>query len=354
MEEQLKPIIARCQTCQTPTERRCSVCNVCIYCSSDCEAKAATMCFADVACELHRSLPYEDANLGPAAAHFLMLPSTQTDLTKRASPQHTAVDGAAQRRRALPAHPPSCLLALARGSQDRLRHGRRAHARVSLLVRLPADQLSLWQDEPGGGWASSPSRRWATRAPLRPPCATATARRTSGRRSSSRALSPNPRGTPLTVRKPTQQVVHFDSIYVTPPTTRGRCVACSPCGSRSSSPLTTGSTRCPSSRTGACLPRSGTRCRCSSPRSIHRRIVLGKDATPRISRLDGGNRTQPSARCAPHRGSPRCVLWRITGWGYGAGAEKDGRRTTRRETQAWSRHLSLARSYHHPGSRELC
>ena len=70
--------------------------------------------------------------------------------------------------------------------------------------------------------------------------------------------------------------------------------------------------------------------------------------------LDGGNRTQPSARCAPHRGSPRCVLWRITGWGYGAGAEKDGRRTTRRETQAWSRHLSLARSYHHPGSRELC
>ena len=151
MEEQLKPIIARCQTCQTPTERRCSVCNVCIYCSSDCEAKAATMCFADVACELHRSLPYEDANLGPAAAHFLMLPSTPTDLTKRASPQHTAVDGAAQRRRALPAHPPSCLLALARGSQDRLRHGRRAHARVSLLVRLPADQLSLWQDEPGGG-----------------------------------------------------------------------------------------------------------------------------------------------------------------------------------------------------------
>lgn len=87
MEEQLKPMIARCQTCQTLTDRKCSVCNVCIYCSSDCEAKAATLCFGDVACKMHRSLSQEDTNIGHAAAHFLMLPSTQTDLTARASSQ---------------------------------------------------------------------------------------------------------------------------------------------------------------------------------------------------------------------------------------------------------------------------
>jgi len=81
------PAAARCQGCHALTSRKCSVCNVCIYCSSECEAKAATLCFADVACKLHLSLPHEDTNLGPAAAHFLMLPSTQTDLTARASPQ---------------------------------------------------------------------------------------------------------------------------------------------------------------------------------------------------------------------------------------------------------------------------
>ena len=81
------PSAARCQSCHTLTSRKCSVCNVCIYCSAECEAKAATLCFADVACKLHRDLPYEDTNIGSAAAHFLMLPSTQTDLTHRASPQ---------------------------------------------------------------------------------------------------------------------------------------------------------------------------------------------------------------------------------------------------------------------------
>lgn len=81
------PAAARCQGCHALTSRKCSVCNVCIYCSSECEAKATALCFADVACKLHLSLPHEDTNLGPAAAHFLMLPSTQTDLTARASPQ---------------------------------------------------------------------------------------------------------------------------------------------------------------------------------------------------------------------------------------------------------------------------
>ena len=81
------PSVARCQNCLEPTSRKCSACNVCIYCSSNCEAKAAQLCFADVACKLHLALPYEDTNLGNAAAHILMLPSTQTDLAAHSSPQ---------------------------------------------------------------------------------------------------------------------------------------------------------------------------------------------------------------------------------------------------------------------------
>jgi len=81
------PAAARCQSCHVLTSRKCSVCNVCIYCSVECETNAATLCFADVACKLHRAMPYEETNIGSAAAHFLMLPSTQTDLTDRALPQ---------------------------------------------------------------------------------------------------------------------------------------------------------------------------------------------------------------------------------------------------------------------------
>ena len=87
MDEAELPAAARCQQCHTLTSRKCSVCSVCIYCSGECEAKAATLCFADVACKLHRALPHEETNIGSASAHFLMLPSTQTDLTARASPQ---------------------------------------------------------------------------------------------------------------------------------------------------------------------------------------------------------------------------------------------------------------------------
>ena len=72
---------APCQSCNILTPRKCSVCSVCTYCSTECETKAETLCFAGVACKLHLAWPREDTNLGSAGAHFLMLPSVQTPLT---------------------------------------------------------------------------------------------------------------------------------------------------------------------------------------------------------------------------------------------------------------------------------
>ena len=80
------PCSARCQSCNLLTSRKCSVCNVCNFCSKECEAKAATECFADVACKLHRNWPYPKTNIGASGAHFLMLPSVQTPLKPDAAP----------------------------------------------------------------------------------------------------------------------------------------------------------------------------------------------------------------------------------------------------------------------------
>ena len=79
-------LAARCQNCNALTSRKCSACNVCVYCSVDCEAVATTRCFADIACELHRAWPREDANLGPSGAHLRMLPSVQAPLSADAAP----------------------------------------------------------------------------------------------------------------------------------------------------------------------------------------------------------------------------------------------------------------------------
>lgn len=79
------PCAARCQSCNVLTSRKCSVCDVCIYCSPECEAKAATLCFADVACALHRDWPYEETNLGASGVHFVMLPSVHFPLEARAA-----------------------------------------------------------------------------------------------------------------------------------------------------------------------------------------------------------------------------------------------------------------------------
>ena len=81
----MQGIEVNCQCCQTLTSRKCSVCAVCSYCSTDCEAKASIVSFARIACKQHLQWPREETNLGAAGAHFLMLPSTRTNLNKASS-----------------------------------------------------------------------------------------------------------------------------------------------------------------------------------------------------------------------------------------------------------------------------
>lgn len=71
-------LVARCQCCNVLTSRKCSACGVCIYCSPECEAKAALLSFADVACKLHRDWAREKTNPSTAGVHIMMLPSVRT------------------------------------------------------------------------------------------------------------------------------------------------------------------------------------------------------------------------------------------------------------------------------------
>ena len=72
---------ARCLGCNALTSRTCSVCNVCVFCSTECEAMAATRNFADVACKLHATWPREKNHIGAVGARFVMLPSAKTPIT---------------------------------------------------------------------------------------------------------------------------------------------------------------------------------------------------------------------------------------------------------------------------------
>lgn len=78
------------------------------------------------------------------ALSYAALDADRPDRSRLAA---AAVDGTPQRRGALPAHPPR-LFVLQHSPKDRLRHGHGAHARVPLLVRLPAPPIPR-QNEPG-------------------------------------------------------------------------------------------------------------------------------------------------------------------------------------------------------------
>ena len=71
-----------CQACHLPTSRKCSACQVCVFCSVDCEERAAGASRARIACAEHQKRTRAPENLGASAAHFVMLPTTPLKLGK--------------------------------------------------------------------------------------------------------------------------------------------------------------------------------------------------------------------------------------------------------------------------------
>ena len=65
-----------CQACHTLTDRKCSVCGVCVFCSTDCEERAERMSLARVACAEHQKGTRAPENLGTSSIHYVMLPMT--------------------------------------------------------------------------------------------------------------------------------------------------------------------------------------------------------------------------------------------------------------------------------------
>lgn len=74
--------VHHCQACHLPSSRKCSACRVCIFCSVECEASAAKASRARIACAEHQKRPRAAENLGPSAAHFVMLPTTPLKLPR--------------------------------------------------------------------------------------------------------------------------------------------------------------------------------------------------------------------------------------------------------------------------------
>lgn len=68
-----------CQACHMLTTRKCSVCGVCVFCSTDCEQSAAKVSYARVACAEHMKCTRVPENLGESAVHYMMLPRTPID-----------------------------------------------------------------------------------------------------------------------------------------------------------------------------------------------------------------------------------------------------------------------------------
>ena len=65
--------LAICQACLSPSERRCSECGVCQFCSDACEEEADRRCHARIACAHHRTHKHEDVNIGSGATHLVMM-----------------------------------------------------------------------------------------------------------------------------------------------------------------------------------------------------------------------------------------------------------------------------------------
>ena len=71
--------VHNCQACHMLTNRKCSVCSVCVFCSIDCEQSAAKVSYARIACAEHMKRTRVPENLGVSAVHYMMLPRTPID-----------------------------------------------------------------------------------------------------------------------------------------------------------------------------------------------------------------------------------------------------------------------------------
>lgn len=75
--------MAECQNCFVVTQRRCSACHVCHYCSKECELAADQKCGARVACQLHRAFQREETNFGEVAMQVRMFPTIKATLSSK-------------------------------------------------------------------------------------------------------------------------------------------------------------------------------------------------------------------------------------------------------------------------------
>jgi hypothetical protein len=71
--------VHNCHACHMLTSRKCSVCGVCVFCSWDCEQRAAKVSYARIACAEHMKGTQVPENLGASAVHYVMLPRTPID-----------------------------------------------------------------------------------------------------------------------------------------------------------------------------------------------------------------------------------------------------------------------------------
>lgn len=87
-----------CQACFQATDRLCSECGVCLYCSDGCERTAETLCHSRIACALHRKRTLEaKADLGSGATPIIMMERTPVKLvpaSHRGTPWQTLMYGA--------------------------------------------------------------------------------------------------------------------------------------------------------------------------------------------------------------------------------------------------------------------
>ena len=154
-----------CQQCHGPTERRCSACGICLYCSDACEAAACAQCDARVACALHTGLAREKTNLGECAMHVRMFPKYDAGLTAK-SEAPDIWDGLTTGAMALSAHagrrvaerdvPQDVLWHRLRAVPRLLRGGRRGA--LSALKRAPRCRRRKRSSPTWARWRS----RWVT------------------------------------------------------------------------------------------------------------------------------------------------------------------------------------------------
>lgn len=87
-----------CQACFQATDRLCSECGVCLYCSEACEHAAETLCHSRIACALHRERALESkVDLGSGATPIIMMERTPVKLvpaSHRGTPWQTLMYGA--------------------------------------------------------------------------------------------------------------------------------------------------------------------------------------------------------------------------------------------------------------------